>query len=108
MMYDRRFLAYKKDAVCFCRSIFMYVFRFCLCKKELPDFTKLVKANNKAVVNIIIGKRQSARSFGRPRGDERLESSLDFLDHLVLTDDLPIHRLDHWVVDLLSAKTALS
>ena len=47
--------------------------------KDLPDFTKLVEANAKAVVNIsTIGKRQSARSFGRPRGDERLEEFFRF------------------------------
>ena len=58
----------------------------CLCMflgsvsaKDLPDFTKLVEANAKAVVNIsTIGKKQSARSFGRPGGDERLEEFFRF------------------------------
>mgnify|MGYP003317294665 FL=1 len=47
--------------------------------RDLPDFTKLVEANAKAVVNIsTIGKRQNTRSFGRPRGDERLEEFFRF------------------------------
>ena len=88
---------------------FLCMFFGSVSAKELPDFTKLVEANAKAVVNIsTIGKRQNTRSFGRPRGDERLEEFFRFLDHPVLTGDLPIHRLDRWAVDLLSVKTAIS
>ena len=57
----------------------LFMFFGSVSAKDLPDFTKLVDANAKAVVNIsTIGKRQSARSFGRPRGDERLEEFFRF------------------------------
>ena len=58
---------------------FLCMFFGSVSAKELPDFTKLVEANAKAVVNIsTIGKRQNTRSFGRPRGDERLEEFFRF------------------------------
>ena len=64
------FLLIKKMQFVFVGA-FLCVFFGSVSAKELPDFTKLVEANAKAVVNIsTIGKRQSARSFGRPRGDE--------------------------------------
>ena len=45
---------------------------------ELPDFTQLVEANSKAVVNIsTIGKQQSQRNSSR-RGDDRLEEFFRF------------------------------
>ena len=68
------------------KKVQLLVVGSCLCMflgsvsaKDLPDFTKLVEANAKAVVNIsTIGKKQGARSFGRPRGDERLEEFFRF------------------------------
>ena len=45
---------------------------------ELPDFTQLVEANSKAVVNIsTVGKQQSQRNSSR-RGDDRLEEFFRF------------------------------
>ncbi len=45
---------------------------------ELPDFTQLVEANSKAVVNIsTVGKKQNQRSSSR-RGDDRLEEFFRF------------------------------
>ena len=45
---------------------------------ELPDFTQLVEANSKAVVNIsTLGKQQSQRNSSR-RGDDRLEEFFRF------------------------------
>ncbi len=46
---------------------------------ELPDFTKLVEANSKAVVNIsTVGKKQTQRNSDRRRGDDRLEEFFRF------------------------------
>ena len=72
------FLLIKKMQFVFVGA-FLCMFFGSVSAKELPDFTKLVEANAKAVVNIsTIGKRQSTRSFGRPRGDERLEEFFRF------------------------------
>ena len=72
------FLLIKKMQFVFVGA-FLCMFFGSVSAKELPDFTKLVEANAKAVVNIsTIGKRQNTRSFGRPRGDERLEEFFRF------------------------------
>ena len=50
-----------------------------LIASELPDFTELVEANSKAVVNIsTVGKKPNRRSSNRQDGDDRLEEFFRF------------------------------